>query len=244
MKCGNVIGKGNTATVYEWEEGKVLKLFYQGYPKEAVEGEFDNARAVSDMAFSKPKVHGLVNCQDRMGIIYDRVRGESLLDWVLRTRDLQGCALHMAKLHKTILRNRISNVPNYKEFLKHNIKKAQSVDSKKQKEALQIVDKLPEGDTLCHGDFHPGNIFILDMNTMVIDFMNVCRGDYLYDVARTIFLVEYTLVPAEAEDREMLLKFKKALADLYLMQMNVTREMIQDYLSAIVIARAGECPNE
>ena len=26
--------------------------------------------------------------------------------------------------------------------------------------------------------------------------------------------------------------------------MNVTREMIQDYLSVIIAARAGECPNE
>ena len=27
----NIIGVGNTATVYEWEEGKVLKLFHQGF---------------------------------------------------------------------------------------------------------------------------------------------------------------------------------------------------------------------
>ena len=79
---------------------------------------------------------------------------------------------------------------------------------------------------------------------MVIDFMNVCNGVYLYDVARTVFLVEYTPVPLEAEDREMLIQFKKTFADLYLLQMNVTREMIQDYLEVISVARVGECPNE
>lgn len=79
---------------------------------------------------------------------------------------------------------------------------------------------------------------------MVIDFMNVCHGDYLYDVARTVFLVQYTLVPANTEDRETLLRFKRTLAYLYLIEMNVTREMIQDYLSVIITARVGECPNE
>ena len=66
----------------------------------------------------------------------------------------------------------------------------------------------------------------------------------IYDVARTVFLVEYTPVPEEFKEREKILLFKKSLADLYLTQMNVSREMIQDYLSVITAARMGECPEE
>ena len=135
-------------------------------------------------------------------------------------------------------------MPNYKEFLKSHIPNTLSVNLKKQEEILQMIDSLPDGNTLCHGDFHPGNILISDGHTMVIDFMNVCHGYFLYDVARTVFLVEYTPVPMEVDDRELFLRLKKALADLYLMQMNVTREMIQDYLSVIIAVREGECPNE
>lgn len=102
------------------------------------------------------------------------------------------------------------------------------VNLKKRGEILKMIDGLPDGNTLCHGDFHPGNLLIWDGHTMVIDFMNVCHGNFLYDVARTVFLVEYTPVPMEAGNREILLPLKKTLADLYLMQMNVTREMIQD----------------
>ncbi|WP_346871501.1 aminoglycoside phosphotransferase family protein [Clostridium sp. UBA5119] len=244
MKYGKVIGLGNTATVYEWEEGKVLKLFYQGYPKEAVEREFHNAKAIRNMDFSKPKAYEIIFLEVRMGIIYDRVDGESLLDWVMRTGKVQECAVYMANLHKAILQNKISNVPNYKEFLKCNIVNSPSANSKKQEEVLQILDKLIDGNTLCHGDFHPGNILISDGHTIVIDFMNVCHGDFLYDVARTVFLVEYTPEPIEVGDREMLLGFKKTLADLYLMQMNVTRKMIQDYLAVIIAARVGECTEE
>lgn len=244
MKCGKLIGIGNTATVYEWEEGKVLKLFYKDYPEEAVEKEFHNAMAIRNMNFSKPKAYEIIFYEERIGIIYDMGKGESLLDWAMRTGDVQGCAIYMAKLHKAIIQNRISNVPSYKEFLKMHIPNTPLDNLNKREEILQSIDKLPDGDALCHGDFHPGNILISGGHTTVIDFMNLCHGDFLYDVARTVFLVEYTPVPVEVNNKEALLQLKKTLADLYLEQMDVKREMIQDYLSVIKNVRRGECPDE
>lgn len=244
MRHGEIIGTGNTATVYEWEEGKVLKLFNHGYPKEDVEKEFYNARSMEGLNFEVPTTYEIISYGERMGIVYDRVDGEYLLDWVMRTGDVQGCAVYMAKLHKAIAQNRITNVQNYKAFLKYNILKVPSANLKEQEVALKKLKKLRNGDTLCHGDFHPGNILISNEHTMVIDFMNVCHGDFLYDVARTVFLVEYTPVSAKVGDKKKLLRLKKTLTDLYLMQMNVTRESVQDYLSIIISARAGECPNE
>lgn len=67
-------------------------------------------------------------------------------------------------------------------------------ESKKLKDVLQALDKLKDGNILCHSDFHPGNIFISNGQAIVIYFMNVCHGDFLYDIARTVFLVEYTPV--------------------------------------------------
>ncbi|MWC27653.1 phosphotransferase family protein [Paenibacillus sp. MMS18-CY102] len=244
MKYGEIIGQGNTATVYEWEEGRALKLFFQGYPQHAVETEFLNAVAINELNFDKPKAYEMINCEDRVGIVYDRVEGEPLLGWLFRTGDIQGCAEYMAGLHTAIVQNSVSNVMNYKHFLKYHIENAQSASPMERERALEMLDQLKDGDTLCHGDFHPGNIMLSGGHTAVIDFMNVCHGDYLYDVARTVYLVEYTPVPAETEDREAFLRLKKSLADHYLIAMNTTREMISEYLSVIRTARMGENPNE
>ena len=35
-----MLGKGNKAEVFEYEHGKVCKLFFEGYPQSYVEHEF------------------------------------------------------------------------------------------------------------------------------------------------------------------------------------------------------------
>jgi len=244
MNYGKIIGVGNTAVVYEWGENKVLKLFNLGYPKESIEKEFRNAKAIETMAFGKPKAYEIILNENQIGIIYNRIDGDSLLDWVIKTQDVNQCAIYMAELHKSILQNKISNVPSYKDFLKSNLECTPSVNSNNREETLLLLDKLLDEETLCHGDFHPGNILMSEGQLMVIDFMNICHGSYLYDVARTVFLVEYTPAPMDAENRESILYLKKALSTAYLKEMNVTREMIKDYLTVIVEARKGECPDE
>ncbi len=53
-----------------------------------------------------------------------------------------------------------NNVPDYKEFIKSNILNAPSANLMAKEGVLEILDKLKDGDTLCHGDFHPGNILL------------------------------------------------------------------------------------
>lgn len=239
-----IIGTGNTATVYELPSGKVLKLFHKGYPKDSVEREFKNAKVIEKMNFLKPKAHETIMVDDQWGIIYDYVQGESLDEWVLKTGKIEECSLHMAKLHKETLNNRFDKGPSYKDILRNFIMKAQRTVPEDIDKALKKLNTLPEGNVLCHGDFHPGNIIISHGKSIILDFMNLCRGDYLFDVARTVYLVEFTPVSEDVENKEMFLKLKIALTDSYIKEMNVTRGMIQDFLEVIDIARLGECPEE
>ena len=243
MNLGEIVGVGNTATVYEWEIGKVVKLFREGYSCQDAVREYENARAVYDMDFPKPKAYEFITYEGKHGIVYDKVMGESLLDWTLRTGNLEKCSILMAKAHKAILKHDITNVPDYKDFLIYQIKKA-SITKEERQNTLYLADQLENGTALCHGDFHPGNVMLFQDRISVIDFMNVCRGSRLYDIARTVYLIEYTPVPSGADNPEKIRNLKKTLSRLYLEQMNLNKDSIKDYLTAISVARKGECPEE
>jgi len=239
-----LIGTGNTAQVYNWEENKVLKLFYEGYPTSAVEKEYTNALLVKEMDFSKPIVYEIIMYEGRQGIIYEKIYGETLLDWFFKTGDLDNCALYMSVLHKRLLKLQQNNLPGYKEFLEYHIRNSGKLETLEKEKVLCILKGLPEGNTLCHGDFYPGNILMCGTENYVIDFMNLCKGNYLYDIARTVYLVGYTPVSEEEPNREYILNAKRILTETYLSYMGVTLETIRDYLTVIKAARGSECPNE
>jgi Ser/Thr protein kinase RdoA (MazF antagonist) len=56
--------------------------------------------------------------------------------------------------------------------------------------ARRILDGLPAGDRLCHGDFHPGNVLVGADRVSVIDWANATRGVPEADYARTVLLLE------------------------------------------------------
>jgi len=240
----DIIGRGRTAEVYAWEAGKVLKLFIQGYPQLAVEKEYHLGQMLNTLNFPKPKAYEIVSWQNRLGIVYDHVKGESLLTWVLRTMDAKGCAARLAELHPLVFQNQMEELPSYKEFLRWVIEKATALSHTEREEALQQLASLPEANQLCHGDFHPGNILIHQEQSIVIDFMNVCKGPALYDIARTVFLVQYSQVPETVQNPEALKAFQKTLANTYLHRLQINRDQLQPYLAVIAAARKGEVPEE
>ena len=44
---------------------------------------------------------------------------------------------------------------------------------------------MPEGERLCHGDFHPDNVLMTDHGPVVIDWIDATLGRPLADVARS-----------------------------------------------------------
>ena len=49
--------------------------------------------------------------------------------------------------------------------------------------------QIPDGDRLCHGDFHPLNVMLHRGRAVVIDWVDVTCGNPLADVARTAVLL-------------------------------------------------------
>lgn len=214
MKELKLIGEGNTAKIYEYESGKILKLYSKNYDLSTITFELNNSVLFNQKFADSPKCYGIKLIEDCYGIIYDYVTGKTMLETF--KLDDETLLDRFTELQKKYLKETIDKGCYYKDWLKL-ISRGNFID---------LIDRLPDGNNLCHGDFHPGNVMITDDNKLIIiDFMNVCRAPFLYDIARTYFL--FSTVNIEA-------------ANKYLTKMSIKKEDIKGFLEVITLTRPYE----
>jgi uncharacterized protein (TIGR02172 family) len=196
MDLGKPIAYGRTAEIYAWENGQILKLFYDWFPSTAVEYEAQVSHAVYAAGIPMPKPGEVLTVQGRLGLEYERLDGLTMLKtfekqpWRMRALAKQFAELHV-RMHATP-----TGRPNsQRERLQQKIKDAKALPEPLRQSALQALESLPDGDRLCHGDFHPGNIIMAANGPVIIDWIDVTIGNPLADFARTAVLVRYGAPP-------------------------------------------------
>ena len=213
---GKLIGRGFTAQVYAWDDGRVLKLFERWRPAAKVEKEFAITRAVHAAGLPVPSVHELVEVDGRKGIVFERVDGRSMFGQVVaRPWQLFAAARQLAELHAQLHAIKApAELPTLREQVSGWIDAAAELSTAEKEELRRCLATLPDGDALCHGDFHPANILLSARGPIIIDWSSATRGQPLGDVARTSHLFEVADLPEESP-RHILWLFKVARAALH-----------------------------
>ena len=195
MALGAMVGKGRRSDVFEWDDGydgllKILKLFKQGITRESVERELEFSRAASEAGIPTPRVYGeVVEWDSRVGIVYERIEGPTLTQLILplffRTKFYSRI---LANLHFKAHSAKISGLQTEKELLKRKIEHARTITEDEKSRLTDLTDSMPDGDRLCHGDFHPFNVIFRKHGVggpVIIDWENAGVGDPFADVAQT-----------------------------------------------------------
>jgi uncharacterized protein (TIGR02172 family) len=193
---GKLIAQGRTAEIYEWGDKNILKLFREQALPSTVEYEYKISSIVQGFGLAVPKVLEMVYIEKRLGIIYEKIDGITMLkEFISRPLKVTGPAGKMADLHYSIHKCEEDNLPSQKEIIKRSIERAELLTDNKRKQILEYLDKLPDGKTLCHGDFHPDNILFSDGKAVVIDWITASMGIAAADVARTSLLIRIGSMP-------------------------------------------------
>ena len=184
------IAEGRTAEIYPWDENHILKLYRDWCPSDWVEYEAWIAGAVHAAGIPSPAAGDIVEVDGRRGLVYERVEGPSMLqDMNARPWMMLKHARTLADLQVKIHRQSIEGLPSYKDRLKFDIQRAQALSEVLREKALERLEALPDGQSVCHGDFHPGNIIITRNGPVVIDWMTACSGSPWTDMARSSLLL-------------------------------------------------------
>lgn len=218
-KLGKPIAVGRTSEVFSWGNDKILKLAYPSTPSEWIADEFSVGKYVQQMGLPVPRMHERVRIHDRQGIVFEKIAGPSLLtELTRRPWKASQYARLMAGLHAQVHALPAPlHLGAQREWLREEIFDAKELlPDAWQRQVIALLDALPDGNALCHGDFHPGNILMSRQGPVIIDWMTAAKGSAAGDVAITSLLLAAGKAPIGALAQRVLAVVQVAFHAAYL----------------------------
>jgi uncharacterized protein (TIGR02172 family) len=197
-----LIGQGRTAEIYAWGPDQVLKLYHRGWPASWVEQEAYISRQVAQTGLPVPAVGGVIEVHGRTGILFERVAGPTLVQrFMTQPWTLPSALRAFTDLHLAMHAQTLPDLPAQRDQLVRLIHEATVAPEAIRQAALHRLEHLPDGSSLCHGDFHPENVLMTQNGPIIIDWAVATRGHPLADVARTELLLRMGALPESSTSR-------------------------------------------
>lgn len=189
-ELGSPFAKGRVAEAYPWCPGQMLKLFRSGISADAIAAEGRNQAAAYALGIPVPKPGEVVPVGDRWGLVMERIEGPTMMDQVMQDGNcLLASARSLADQHVALHRYRApASFSPLAAVLQRKIARSARLSVAERAAACAALAAMPTGDTLCHGDFHPGNILLSPAGPVLIDWSDASCGPPMADVARTALL--------------------------------------------------------
>jgi len=194
-----VFGTGNH---FEWGEGQIIKLYGPEIPRDWVIELGRREQQLFDAGFPVPEIGELVEIENSLGQVYERVEGKSIANELLSITDpgaeiVIELAYEFAEAHAKIhsFEDTQVDIPQQKELFAGVLQRIEVLPMDLRDELLKAIEAMPDGDRVCHGDYHPYNVIQSPRGSIVIDWNNSHLGDPLEDVARTkLILMGFSLM--------------------------------------------------
>ena len=194
-----LVGQGRTAEIFEWGEGRVLRLLRPGASAEHTQREMRAFRYVNAADLPSPAVYpsdsedGVIEIEGCFGFVMDRIDGPSMLQ-VLTERPwkLWPFARALAAFHLSMHRQVIPDLPCQRDRFHRVIDRlSEELGETITTRIRTSLDNLGDGGAVCHGDFHPDNVILSDRGPIIIDLGPATAGAPAADVAWTVYLFRH-----------------------------------------------------
>jgi hypothetical protein len=230
---GEIVGRGAQATVYAKGEYAV-KLYRDGYPKRNVFGEAYIMANLELANFPGPRIYEILLVNGRYGLRMDRINGKMLLE---ELRDPSRCKNTLDVLVDLQCRlqkhDNVGWLPDLKQRFHDDVARNDRLSADLEKNLLEILDGLPDGQALCHCDFHAGNVFFDGAEYTVIDLLQISRGDPAADAACSY--AAYSFI-----DRELAEYYLNRYCD----KSGIPRKSVRQWLTVYAGTLLGQVPEQ
>ena len=184
-----VVGIGTHCTVYKIEPDKVLKVFIDDVKIEDVEQEYKYMKMAQNLGIKTPQAYEIVNVNGQYGIISELIEGVTLYQYLSEHRvDAQKIYKSFGELGRSIHSLHVpeGTLESVKMLFSKRVDRSAKLYTEDEiKDLHEILDAIPDGDSLIHDDFHPNNMLTTDGKLTLIDLADMGYGNKLFDLGGT-----------------------------------------------------------
>ena len=226
---GQLLGSGKGAEIFEFGD-LVAKLYRSPASKESAFREAAALAFAQSLGLPVPSVRAVEKIVNRWGVIMDRVEGPAFAEAHQHDPERSPAFLaEMVRLHLRVHSHSGGRLGSMKARLRANIQATTNLGAARQRLLIDGLAILPDGDRLCHGDFHPWNIMGPLGRELLVDWLDACCGEPAADVCRSVILMSPHLPD-----------FASAYVDQYAAASGESRESIFRWLPFVAAARLAE----
>lgn len=227
---GEIVGRGAVADIHAAGEALVIKLFHAGRPATAAFIEAATLAIVATHALPAPRVHGVSRYTERWGILMDRVEGPTLGAAAQADPALvPACLDEMVRLQGVIHAVVEPRLRSLKVKLAENLDRAEALPTDLRQHLHAQLAALPDGNWLCHGDFHPLNLMGAPKSSVIVDWLDATSGPPAADAGRSYLLL-----------RQGAPQLAESYLDRYAAASGIARDAILQWLPCLAGARLAE----
>jgi uncharacterized protein (TIGR02172 family) len=189
-----MLAQGGQAEIYEIEGNKVLRVLRDTSNEKNLKNEIEIMKALKHKGITVPEVYGFIMIGDRPASIVERIYGDTMLKYIQKNPlKMKSYARILAKLHTELLSMREDvQLSHSRQRANYLIKLSSGLNNSQKEFAYTVLEELSEGDSICHGDFHPGNILMQNNLYYLIDWAGAYKGPAIADIAHTYLLMKNT----------------------------------------------------
>jgi len=224
---GARIGEGKEAEVFD-AGTHVVKLYRDAADKPSAFREAAILALVEGRDLPVPPVLGVASYGGRWGVAMGRASGQPFAV-ALQQPGSEAVLDAMARLHALVHRRSGAGLPSQHRRLRDDIARAPRLGDGLRRRLLEALAAMPEGDRLCHGDFHPFNVLGTPEAATIVDWLDASQGDPAADLCRSYVLMERG---AEA--------FARRYVAAYSRQAGIPAEAVFRWLPLLAAARLSE----
>lgn len=194
------VGEGREAEVFALDGARVLRLARRADQAPMIDREHAALLAAREAGVPSPAVYERVELDGRPGLVVERLgRRNLLLEIGERPWRVAGVSRSLGLLHAQMHGAAAPpGLPTVHERLRDRLASA-LVPAELRERGLERLERLPRGEALCHGDFHPANVLLRPGGEPVaIDWTGAGRGDPSADVANSLLIIRHGAVTPDA----------------------------------------------